>query len=54
MKVFFDEEMKENEMEDMGIEEVNIASVTLNSSKRNIFYEINWIYFFFFRMASFY
>ena len=40
---YFDEEIEENEMEGMGIEEVNIASVSLNSSKRNIFYEINWI-----------
>ena len=28
---------------DKKVEEVNIASVSLNSSKRNIFYEINWI-----------
>ena len=28
---------------DKEIEDVNIAAVSLNSSKRNIFYEINWI-----------
>ena len=33
-------------MEDVGIEDVNIASVSLNSYKRNMFYEINWISFF--------
>ena len=46
----------ENETEDMGIEDVNIAFVTLNSSKRKKCYEINWIsfFFFFFRMTTVY
>ena len=34
-------------MEDVGIDDVNIASVSLNSSKRDISYEINWISFVF-------
>ena len=37
------DESEESETEDIGIENENTLSINLNSSKRNICYEINWI-----------
>ena len=33
---YFDEEIEENEMEDVGIDDVNIACISLNSSNKKI------------------